>query len=94
MSKNNKKKKPKVQHALFNSKRFLAPGSIRSMAAIHTKILADGTAIVRISDCNNSTRIWNDFNSSEEKKEMLEKVENLISHLKLFKQEIKERITI
>lgn len=92
MAKTNKKKKTKLKHVVFNSKRFLAPASIRSMAAIHTKILSDGTAIVRISDCNNSARIWNDFNSTEEKKEMLEKVTNLISHLELFKKEIKERI--
>lgn len=92
MAKPKKIKKPKAKHATFNAKRFLAPQSIRSMAAVHTKILKDGTAILRISDCNNSVRIWNDFNSRFEKKEMLEKVTNLISHLELFKKEIKERI--
>ena len=45
MAKRKNKKKSKTLHLTFNKKEFLAPESIRSMAAVHTKILADGTAI-------------------------------------------------
>lgn len=92
MAKSKIKKKSKPLHVTYNQKEFLAPDSIRSMAAVHTKILKDGTAIVRISDCNNSIRIWNDFNVPMEKEEMLTKVENLIKNLQEFRVEIKSRI--
>lgn len=92
MAKPKKKKKSKSFHVTYNKKAFLAPDSIRSKAAIHTKILNDGTAIVRISDCNTSIRIWNDFNSKEEKQEMLEKVQTLQVYLHDFGEEIKLRL--
>lgn len=92
MSTKKKKSKSKPLHVTYNQKEFLAPNSIRSMAVVHTKILKDGTAIVRISDCNNSIRIWNDFNVPEEKKEMLSKVDNLIENLQAFRVNIKSRI--
>jgi hypothetical protein len=92
MAKPKNKKKSKPLHVTYNQKGFLAPNSIRSMAVVHTKILKDGIAIVRISDCNNSIRIWNDFNDAEEKKEMLSKVDNLIDNLQAFRVNIKSRI--
>ena len=92
MAKSKNKKKSKTLHLTFNKKEFLAPESIRSMAAVHTKILADGTAILRVSDCNTSVRIWNDFNNKEEVKEMLLKVVNLRAILWDFEQEIKSRL--
>ena len=92
MAKPKTKKKSKPLHGTYNKKGFLAPNSIRSMAVVHTKILKDGTAILRISDCNNSIRIWNDFNNPEEKKEMLSKVDNLIENLQAFRVDIKSRI--
>ena len=92
MAKRKNKKKSKTLHLTFNKKEFLAPESIRSMAAVHTKILADGTAILRVSDCNTSVRIWNDFNNKEEIKEMLLKVESLRDALYDFQEEIKSRL--
>ncbi len=92
MAKSKNKKKSKTLHLTFNKKEFLAPESIRSMAAVHTKILADGTAILRVSDCNTSVRIWNDFNNKEEIKEMLLKVESLRDALYDFQEEIKSRL--
>ncbi len=86
-----KKLKPKTAHVTYNQKSFLAPKSIRSMAAIHAKIKSDGTAIVRISDCNHTVRIWNNFNNSEEKIEMIEKVDMLINQLIHFKDEVVSR---
>lgn len=86
-----KKSKKSRVHVTYNQKAFLAPKSILSMAAIHAKIKPDGTAIVRISDCNQSVRIWNDFNNREEKMEMVEKVDMLINQLIHFKDEVVSR---
>lgn len=90
MSKKDIKKKS-LLHVTYNQKAFLAPKSILSMAAIHAKIKDDGTAIVRISDCNNSVRIWNDFNTKEGKLEMIEKVDMLLSQLIMFRTEVIDR---
>jgi len=87
-----KTKKSKV-HVTYNQKAFLAPKSINSMAAIHAKIKPDGTAIVRISDCNQSIRIWNDFNAKEGKMEMIEKVDMMINQLTHFRAEVLSRCT-
>lgn len=87
-----KNKKLKKFHVTYNKKAFLAPDSIRSMAVIHTKILKEGTAILRISDCNNSVRIWNDLNDKEEVKEMLKKTESLRDMLWDFQEELKLRL--
>lgn len=85
------KKIKKTKHATYNKKAFLAPDSILSMAAIHAKIKDDGEAILRISDCNTSVRIWNNFNIEEQKTEMLQKIGTLISSLQDFETEIKIR---
>lgn len=77
-----------MQHVTYNVKEFLASDSIRSMSAVHTKIYKDGTAIVRISDCHNSIKIWNDLNDREEVVEMAEKVTQLIEVLSQFEKEI------
>lgn len=92
MAKSKNKKKSKTLHVTYNQKKFLTPESIRSMAAVHAKILSDGTAILRVSDCNTSVRIWNDFNNKEEVKEMLLKVESLRDVLYDFQEEIKSRL--
>lgn len=91
MAKIKNKKKAKKLHVTYNQKKFLAPESIRSMAAVHAKILSDGTAILRVSDCNTSVRIWNDFNSKEGKLEMIEKLDVLIEQLFEFKKEVISR---
>lgn len=87
-----KKKQKQVIHVTHNEKIFLAPDSIRSMAAVHCKIKTDGIAMLKISDCNNSIRIWNDINSNEEKLEMIQKIRSLKSMLSNFEEEIKSRI--
>lgn len=86
-----KKIKKSKTHSTYNQKSFLAPNSILSMAAIHTKIKDNGEAIIRISDCNNCVRIWNDFNNENEKIEMLEKLTMLIDQLSIFRHEVLQR---
>lgn len=88
MSKN---KKPKVKHIEYNHKVFIAPNSIRSMSVIHCKIKENGEGIIRISDCNNSIRIWNDLNVLEEQVEIIEKINNIVNSLEHFKRELIER---
>lgn len=88
MSKKNKKK---VQHATYNQKVFLAPTSINSMAAIHAKIKPEGIAILRISDCNQSVRIWNDCNTKEGKIEIVRKLDTLLDQVHQFRSEIISR---
>jgi len=61
------------------------------MAAIHTKIKPDGTAIVRISDCNQCVRIWNDLNTTEGKLELIEKIDMINNQLNHFKAELISR---
>jgi hypothetical protein len=73
-----KKKKAKARvHVEYDHKELLVPKSIRTMAAIHTKIKSDGTAIIRISDCNRCIRLFNNMNSKEEVNEMLDKIDNM-----------------
>jgi hypothetical protein len=91
MGKNKNKKNKKVLHTTYNQKAFLAPDSILSMSVIHAKILADGTGILRISDCNNSIRIWNDFNTKEGKIEMIKKLDTIIDQVHQFRSEVVNR---
>jgi hypothetical protein len=87
--KTKKKKTVKtLQHVEFTKKEFLAPESIRSMAVIHTKIKKNGEASVRISDCNQSIKLWNDLNNPEEVHEMILKLNTLILNLREFKREV------
>ena len=88
-----KNKSKPLAHVTYNEKAFLAPKSILSMAAIHTKIKPEGIAILRISDCNQSIRIWNDFNTKEGKIEMIVKLDMLINQLTHFKAEVLSRCT-
>ena len=60
----------------INKKEFLAKESINSTAAIHTKLRPDGIAQIRISDCNNSIKLWNNLNHTDEHAEMMEKIGN------------------
>lgn len=89
-----KKKKLKIQHVTYNEKEFLSRGSILSMSAIHAKIKADGECSVRISDCNNSIKIWNNLNDKNQVKEMSEKLDMLISALSGLQFEIIHRYGI
>jgi len=90
MSKKNKKQK-KV-HVTYNKKVFLAPESITSLSAVHTKIYKDGIGIVRISDCHNSIKLWNDLNDENQVKEMLTKIENLQTILTEFRKEVEVKL--
>jgi hypothetical protein len=91
MAKTKSKKKKNISHVTYNQKSFLAADSILSMAAIHTKIKPNGEAIVRISDCNQTVRIWNDLNTREGKIEIVEKVDMLINQLEHFRAELLQR---
>lgn len=85
-------KTKKIIHKEYNKKSFLAPESINSMAAIFTKIHEDGIAVIRISDCHNSIKIWNDLNDQKQVYEMLQKVNVLIAKLMEFREEVKLKI--
>lgn len=76
----------------YSRKTFLAPESIHSMSAIHCKIYDDGKAIIRISDCHNSMRLWNFITEQEGKKEMLDKIYMLKQELIAFETQIKATI--
>jgi hypothetical protein len=86
------KKCKKVQHATYNEKAFLVPTSINSMAAIFTKVHADGTAVIRISDCHNSIKLWNDLNDDKQVIEMLQKCNTIISKLEDFRDRVKSKL--
>lgn len=86
------KKFKNVQHATYNKKAFLAPASINSMAAIFTKIHKDGTAVIRISDCHNSIKLWNDLNDEFQVHEMLQKAHILITMITDFRDEVKLKL--
>lgn len=88
MSKTKKNKIKKKVHVIYNKKIFIAPDSLLSMAAMHTKIKPCGEAQIRISDCNTTIRIWNDLNDKTEIKEFLTKIDNMMDMLSEFKQEI------
>jgi len=85
MSKKNKKSKV---HVTYNKKGFVSPNSINSMSAIHTKILSDGIAVVRISDCHGSIKWWNDLNIKEEVSEMLCKIDTAIAMLSEMREQV------
>lgn len=87
MAKSDKKKK-KALHVTYNKKVFIAPDSINSMSAIHTKLYKDGTAIARLSDCNGSIRWHNNMNDQAEVQEMLTKLTNSIDVLTEFRDHL------
>lgn len=91
MGKKSKKAK-KALHAIYNKKAFLAPNSLLSMAVIHTKIKPCGEAQIRISDCNNTIKIWNDLNDKNQVHEMLQKANQLISMIVDFRDEVRIKL--
>ena len=86
------KEKKKRQHVPWNSKEFIAKASINSMSAIHTKILEDGIAVVRLSDCHGSIKWHNDMNDKKEIIEFMEKIDTVVAHLTKFREEIKIKL--
>lgn len=71
---------------------FLAPDSLLSMAVIHTKIKQCGEAQIRISDCNNTIKLWNDLNDKKQIAEMITKIESMETSLSEFKQQVKIKL--
>lgn len=88
-----KVKNKKAHHVTYNKKMFLAPDSILSMAAIHTKIKKNGECSIKISDCNNSIKLWNDLNDTNQVKEMLTKISNLERLLKELRTEVEIKLS-
>lgn len=88
-----KKKKVKAkEHAVFNKKIFLAPDSLTSSSLIHSKIRKDGTAEIRLFDCNGSIRWLNDLNDTDQVKEMLTKLDSAMSMILEFRNEVKTKL--
>lgn len=85
-------KNKKRQHVPYNRKEFIAKTSINSMSAIHTKILEDGTAVVRLSDCHGSIKWHNDMNEKSQIIEFIEKIDTVVAHLQEFRKEIKIKL--
>lgn len=83
-------KKTKRQKT-YNKKKFLSSKSIHSMSAMHTKIYDDGIAIIRISDCHNSIKIWNNINKPGEIKELIRKIDVMVKLASDFKTELISR---
>mgnify|MGYP007071565100 CR=1 FL=1 len=63
----------------WDKKEFLVQDSILSMAAYHAKIKSEPNSQyqLRISDCNNTIKLWGNINSLEDIKEGMEKLETL-----------------
>lgn len=65
---------------MINDKEFLAKNSITSMAAIHIKTYEDERQEYRfrISDCNQTAKIWGKINDSQQLAEGIETMETII----------------
>ncbi|WP_445453129.1 hypothetical protein [Flavobacterium sp. 25HG05S-40] len=81
-------------HEIFNKKRFIAPESLMSMAVIHTKIKPCGEVQIRISDCNNTIKIWNNLNDPDQVEEMLTKIVNLKEALSELEINVKKKLPV
>jgi len=63
--------------ATYNKKGFLLPGSPRSMACFHAKVMEDCIMKLTIHDCKGSIQLHNDLNNHEEVNEALIKLNAL-----------------
>jgi len=90
--KDKKRRKKIKEHLVFNKKMFLAPESETSMSAIHAKIRKDGTAELRLSDCNGTIRWLNDLNDLDQVREMLTKIDSATSMLLAFRDQVKIKL--
>lgn len=78
----------------MNKKIFLAPTSIKSMAAAHAKIYSDKKEyVLRISDCHNTIKLWGKIDNEEDLIEGIEKLENLEKLAAELKQVLREKLT-
>jgi hypothetical protein len=78
----------------MNKKIFLAPTSIKSMAAAHAKIYSDKKEyVLRISDCHNTIKLWGKIDSEEDLIEGIEKLENLTTLAAELKQVLEGKLT-
>lgn len=74
----------------YNKKQFLCEDGIRSSSMIHAKLYENGKAQVRVSDCNKTIVLWNEFsNNPTQQAEMFEKLDVLIENLTAFKEHLK-----
>jgi hypothetical protein len=77
----------------MNKKIFLAPTSIKSMAAAHAKIYSDKKEyVLRISDCHNTIKLWGKINNEEDLIEGIEKLENLTTLAAELKQVLEGKL--
>jgi ABC-type transporter Mla subunit MlaD len=77
----------------MNKKIFLAPTSIKSMAAAHAKIYSDKKEyVLRISDCHNTIKLWGKTDNEEDLIEGIEKLENLTSLAAELKQVLEGKL--
>lgn len=61
----------------YNKKGFLLPDSILSCASFHAKILPTGEYMFRIHDCITGIRLRGDLNDEVQRREAVEKLNNL-----------------
>jgi len=76
----------------LNKKTFLAPNSIKSMAAVHIKIYDNEDRQeyqMRISDCKNSIKLWGGL-GKDDLKEGIEKMNSIMSACFELKKELLE----
>ncbi len=77
----------------YNKKEFLLPGSIRSAAIYHAKIMLDGEYMFRIHDCNTGIRLRGDITDSEQVDEAIAKLRALAGAANEFADFIEENYT-
>ena len=58
----------------YNKKEFLLPGSIRSAAIYHAKVMDTGEYMFRIHDCNTGVRLRGFVTNPEEVTEAVQKL--------------------
>ncbi|BAV39193.1 hypothetical protein BPT24_070 [Tenacibaculum phage pT24] len=79
----------------INAKEFIAPESVNSTAAIHSKMYKQQKdrpkCQLRITDCNVAMRLWNFCDTEDERKEFVGKVDTIIEHLLKFRGELGEK---
>lgn len=77
----------------INEKIFLLPDSIKSMAAVHIKIHEDRSQYqIRISDCNDTVKLWGGVDDEQELIDGIEKLSNLAKMSRTLQEELQERL--
>lgn len=77
----------------MNTKKFLVPESIQSMAAIHIKIHEEKNEYqFRIADCNRTVKIWGNTHNREALQEGIDKMISIIEMAEAMKAELENRL--